>query len=178
MPSNIEIKARARNFAEIRRRAEGLSDAPMEVIPQEDTFFNAPQGRLKLRVLPGDRGQLIYYTRPDQEGPKRSDYHLFHTSDPSELKRVLELAYGIRGVIRKTRYLYLVGQTRIHLDDVEGLGQFVELEVVMGEGDSDAEGQAIAQELMTRLGVEKSDLLEGAYMDLMDDGPELRRINR
>lgn len=168
MPSNIEIKARIQQFEEIRRRAEGLSDRPVEVIPQEDVFFKTPQGRLKLRILSGEKGQLIYYTRPDQEGPKRSDYHLSLTSDPETLKRVLELAYGIRGVVRKTRYLYLVGQTRVHLDEVEGLGQFMELEVVMQEGQSDAEGQAIAEELMSALGVEKSALLEGAYMDLLE----------
>ena len=90
MPANIEIKARVRNFDEILRRAEALSDTPAEVIPQEDTFFNTPQGRLKLRVLLGEKGQLIYYTRPDQEGPKRSDYHISYTADPANLKRVLE----------------------------------------------------------------------------------------
>jgi predicted adenylyl cyclase CyaB len=71
-------------------------------------------------------------------------------------------------VVRKTRYLYLVGQTRIHLDEVEGLGQFMELEVVMREGQTEAEGQAIAQDLMASLGVERGDLLEGAYMDLLE----------
>lgn len=168
MPSNIEIKARAHKFDEIRRRAASLSSRPMETIPQEDIFFNTPQGRLKLRILSENRGQLIYYTRPNQEGPKRSDYHFSYTPDPANLKRVLELAYGIRGVVRKTRYLYLVGQTRVHLDDVEGLGQFMELEVVMQEEQSDAEGQAIAEDLMARLGVERTDLLEGAYMDLLE----------
>ena len=168
MAANIEIKARARNFDEIRRRAEALSSTPVEVLPQEDTFFNTPQGRLKLRVFSKGKGQLIYYTRPDREGPKRSDYHISHSSDPENLKHVLELAYGIRGVVRKTRYLYLVGQTRIHLDDVEGLGQFMELEVVMSEGQSDAEGEEIAEGLMARLGVERGDLLEGAYMDLLE----------
>ena len=168
MPSNIEIKAHARNFPEMMKRARTLSDSPAETIPQEDIFFNVPQGRLKLRILAPVRAQLIYYTRPDQEGPKRSDYHIVETSDPENLKRVLELAYGIRGVVKKTRYLYLVGQTRIHLDDVEGLGQFMELEVVMREGQSDAEGQMIAEGLMTSLGVERSDLLEGAYMDLLE----------
>jgi len=168
MPTNIEIKARARDFEEIRRRAESLSDLPAEVILQEDIFFNTEKGRLKLRVLALNLGQLIYYTRPDQEGPKRSEYHIHETTDPENLRRVLELAYGIRGVVKKTRYLYLVGQTRVHLDDVEGLGQFMELEVVMGEGQSDAEGQAIAEVLMSRLGVERGDLLEGAYMDLLE----------
>ncbi len=168
MPSNIEIKAYARDFGEIRRRAGALSDKPAEILPQEDTFFNTPEGRLKLRVLSTNSGQLIYYTRPDQEGPKRSDYHISLTTDPENLKRVLGLAYGIRGVVRKTRYLYMVGQTRVHLDNVEGLGQFMELEVVLREGQSDAEGQAIAEKLMASLGVEKSDLVEGAYMDLLE----------
>lgn len=167
MPSNIEIKARARNFETIKARAEQLSDAPVQVIPQEDTFFNTDQGRLKLRVL-ADHAQLIYYTRPDQDGPKRSDYHIARSHDPENLKRVLELAYGIRGMVKKTRYLYLVGQTRIHLDDVEGLGQFMELEVVMEQGQSDAEGQEIAEGLMASLGVDKSDLIDGAYMDLLE----------
>ncbi len=168
LPSNIEIKAYARNFDQIRRCAEALSDRPVEVIAQEDTFFNTSEGRLKLRVLSANSGQLIYYTRPDQEGPKRSDYHISLTTDPENLKRVLELAYGIRGIVRKRRYLYLVGQTRVHLDDVEGLGQFMELEVVLREGQSDAEGQAIAEDLMARLGVEEGDLIEGAYMDLLE----------
>lgn len=167
MPSNIEIKARAQNFDEIKSRAEKLSNSPAQVIPQEDTFFNTPRGRLKLRVL-GDHSQLIYYTRPDQEGPKRSDYHITRSNDPENLKRVLELAYGIRGVVKKTRYLYLVGQTRVHLDDVQGLGQFLELEVVMEEGQSDAEGQKTAEDLMSALGVEKGDLIDGAYMDLLE----------
>lgn len=170
MPANVEIKARARDFEAIKSRAEKLSDTSVRIIPQEDIFFNTPEGRLKLRLL-GDQAELIYYTRPDQQGPKRSDYHIAHISDPQNLKCVLELAYGVRGMVRKTRYLYLVGQTRVHLDDVEGLGQFMELEVVMEEGQSDAEGQKIAEDLMSALGVERDDLIDGAYMDLLEKLP-------
>lgn len=168
MPANIEVKAYARNFKEINSRAERLSDTPVQVIPQEDIFFNVETGRLKLRILDTDSAQLIYYSRPDQEGPKRSDYHISYSSDPQNLRRVLELAYGVRGVVRKTRYLYLVGQTRVHLDDVEGLGQFMELEVVLAEGQSDAEGQRIAEDLLSTLGLERGDLIDGAYMDLLE----------
>jgi predicted adenylyl cyclase CyaB len=174
MPSNIEIKARVRDFDEIRKRAESLSDTPLLVIPQEDIFFNTETGRLKLRILAPDRAQLIYYVRSDQEGPKRSDYHIFETPDPENLKHVLSLAYGIRGVVKKIRYLYITGQTRVHLDDVEGLGRFMELEVVMQEGQSDAEGQAIAEGLITSLGVERGDLLEGAYMDLLESSAKTK----
>lgn len=168
MPANIEIKARVENFLEIKSRAEKLSDTPVQVILQEDVFFNVERGRLKLRILSADRSQLIYYTRPNQEGPKRSDYHIAYSTDPLNLKRVLELAYGIRGVVRKTRHLYFVGQTRLHLDEVEGLGEFLELEVMLGEGQSDAEGQKIVEELMSALGVDRGDLIDGAYMDLLE----------
>lgn len=174
MPSNIEIKARVRDFDEIRKRAESLSDTPLLVIAQEDIFFNTERGRLKLRILASDRAQLIYYLRSDQEGPKRSDYHIFETPDPENLKRVLSLAYGIRGVVKKTRYLYLVGQTRVHLDDVDGLGQFMELEVILKERQSNTEGEEIAERLMMSLGVERSDLLEGAYIDLLESSAKIQ----
>ena len=168
MPTNIEIKAHVRDLAGLRSRAEAVSDTPVQVIPQEDTFFHTPKGRLKLRQLRPDLAQLVYYERPDQDGPKRSNYHIFETHDPAGLKTTLSLALGVRGVVRKTRYLYLAGQTRIHLDDVEGLGQFMELEVVLGDGQSDADGQSIAEDLMARLGVQPEDLLEGAYIDLLE----------
>jgi len=168
MPANIEIKARVRDFDDLQSRAEELSDATAEIISQEDIFFNVQKGRLKLRILAPDHGQLIYYTRPDQEGPKRSDYHIAESADPKNLRHVLELAYGIRGRVKKIRYLYLIGQTRVHLDDVEELGQFMELEVVLNDGQSDADGQEIAEGLMASLGVEKRDLLGGAYMDILE----------
>ena len=168
MPANIEIKVRVEDFDAMRSIAASLSDRPVEVIPQEDTFFETPKGRLKLRALSPGSGYLIYYERPDQSGPKRSNYTLAETHDPSSLKTTLTEALGLRGVVRKTRHLYMVGQTRIHLDQVEGLGDFLELEVVLHEGQSDAEGQAIAEELMQALGVDRSALLEGAYMDLLE----------
>jgi predicted adenylyl cyclase CyaB len=170
MATNIEIKARVDDFENLKTRAESLSDQPLKIIPQEDTFFNIEKGRLKLRVQAPGQGCLIFYERSDQEGPKRSDYHLAETHDPEGLKTTLALALGIRGVVRKTRYLYMVGQTRIHLDEVEGLGHFMELEVVMRKGQSDAEGQAIAEDLMRRLRVREDALIEGAYMDLLESG--------
>ena len=168
MAANIEIKARVDDFEILKTRAESISDKPLEVILQEDIFFNTEKGRLKLRILAPERGELIYYERPDQDGPKRSEYHLVKTNDPENLKTALSLALGIRGVEKKTRYLYMAGQTRIHLDEVEGLGQFMELEVVMREDQNDAEGQVIAEDLMRRLGVREDALLEGAYMDLLE----------
>ncbi len=170
MPANIEIKARVSDPDHLQARAAALSDVPVQVIPQEDTFFNVPRGRLKLRQVSPEEGQLVYYERPDREGPKRSNYLLAPTTEPESLKRALTAALGVRGVVRKTRRLFLSGQTRIHLDEVEGLGHFMELEVVLTPGQSDAEGMAVAEDLMRQLGVEPADLLEGAYMDMLEQG--------
>lgn len=168
MPANIEIKAFARDFEGLRGLAEKMSDIPCQVIPQVDTFFNCPTGRLKLRELAPDHAQLVYYHRPDVSGPKHSEYRIFETHDPVGLKEILTQAYGVRGAVTKLRYLYMVGQTRIHLDDVQGLGKFLELEVVLRPGQPDTDGQAIAQELIGRLGILPDDLIEGAYMDMLE----------
>jgi predicted adenylyl cyclase CyaB len=167
MPANIEIKARVRDLEILKRLAAQLSNIACQVIPQEDTFFNCPQGRIKIRVLNPNRGQLIFYQRQDISGPKHSEYRIFETNDPAGLKSILTEAFGVRGVVTKTRTLYLVGQTRIHLDEVEGLGSFMELEVVLEPGQTDAEGQAIAEKLMHELGIKDDDLIDSAYMDLI-----------
>jgi predicted adenylyl cyclase CyaB len=168
MATNIEIKARIKDFDRHTALAESISDTPCQVIRQEDTFFHTPRGRLKLRVLAPDRGQLIYYDRQDASGPKRSDYLLSPIHDPDSLKAILAASLGIRGVVRKKRLLYLVGNTRIHLDQVEGLGAFLELEVMIGPEDTEEEGQKTADELMTRLQIEGVDLINVAYIDLLE----------
>ena len=167
MPANIEIKARMQNFVGLQEQLSAMSGGAPELLLHEDTFFHSPNGRLKLRVPQSGPAQLIHYDRPDRQGPKRSNYHVFETNDPENLKTTLSRAFGIRGVVCKERLLYLVGQTRVHLDSVEGLGHFVELEVVLRPGQSDDEGQVIARALMARLGIREEDLLESAYIDML-----------
>jgi predicted adenylyl cyclase CyaB len=171
MATNIEIKARAKDFDQLREQVEQLSDTPVEAIPQQDTFFHTPKGRLKLRALTPNHGQLIYYEREDTSGPKVSNYFIYPTTDPKSLETVLAAALGVRGVVRKQRWLYMVGNTRIHLDQVEDLGNFLEFEVMLREDQSPAEGEIIASELMRKLGVEEADLVQGAYIDLLEGRP-------
>ncbi len=168
MPANIEIKARVGDLAALKNRAVSLSDTRMEIIPQEDIFFQIPNGRLKLRMLAPDCAQLVYYTRSDVAGPKRSEYLIHEVKEPGALRTLLSRALGVRGVVRKTRQLFKVGQTRVHLDEVDGLGTFVELEVVLQQGQSDEQGQAIAEDLMGKFGIKAEDLMEGAYIDLIE----------
>lgn len=170
MAINIEIKARLQNPAQAAEIAQDIAGAPPDVIEQDDVFYSAPRGRIKLRTLAPDRGELIYYDRPDTPGPSACEYTIAPTSDPAALDAILCQTLGARGRIRKTRKLFQVGRTRIHVDDVENLGQFLELEVALNENEAPEAGEEEARELMRRLGVEKKDLLEYAYIDLMEMG--------
>src|SRR3982751_4248152 len=164
---NIEIKARVENVSLLTPRvAELASGGPLE-IAQDDTFFRCENGRLKLRAFSNDAGELIFYQRVNQPGPKESFYLRTPTSSPGTLRESLSLAYGQIGRIRKYRTLFLVGRTRVHLDRVEDLGHFLELEVMLVDDESPESGIREAGELMDRLGIQPAQLIDGAYLDLL-----------
>ena len=168
MARNIEIKARIESVAALAAKAAAIANqGPVEVV-QDDTFFRCETGRLKLRAFSDCSGELIFYRRANQQGPKESFYLRSPTSEPRTLRDSLSLAYGEAGRVRKHRTLYLAGRTRIHLDKVEGLGHFLELEVVLADSEPAEAGVREAHDLMARLGVGPSQLIEGAYVDLLD----------
>jgi adenylate cyclase len=164
---NLEIKARVRDWEGMHARAAALADGPAELIAQEDTFFRVADGRLKLRVFADGTGELIFYQRPDAEGPKESRYLRTPLPEPAPLRESLAAAWGEIGRVVKRRTLYLVGRTRIHLDEVEGLGRFMELELILADGERPEDAEAEARGLMQALGVAEGDLVEGAYLDLL-----------
>lgn len=168
MAQNVEIKAHAIDFVAQCEIARSLSGEEPEVIDQTDIFFNVPKGRLKLRVFTQDRAELIYYLRSNQRGPKISQYEITKTDDPEGLKNILKSAYGIRNTVVKTRHLYMSGRTRIHFDKVDSLGEFIELEVVLSGSDRLTDGKKEAQKLMEQLGIKDNQLIEVAYVDLLD----------
>jgi len=167
MARNIEIKARISDRPAMFVLVENIADSGPVVIDQYDTFFHCPDGRLKLRELSDNLGELILYHRPDVSGPKTSTYVISQTSEPGKMREILSAVLGVAGRVRKRRHLYMCGSTRIHIDDVEGLGNFVELEVVLENSDTVESGQQTAEELMTRLGIQSGDLVEGAYIDMI-----------
>ena len=168
MARNVEIKARLQDIGAQRRIAGSLAKTPATILHQVDTFFVVPSGRLKLRTFGDGSGELISYRRADQSGPKSSDYQIYRTASPAGLRVTLEHALGIRGVVTKTRELYLVGRTRVHLDQVESLGDFLELEVVLESGEDVHVGQQEAQQLMDALRVTPQDLIQTAYIDMLE----------
>ena len=171
MPRNIEIKARVDSLASLEPRVAALADDGPTVIDQDDTFFPCSDGRLKLRAFSSESGELIFYRRADDTGPKESFYILAATTTPDALRAALTHAWGDAGRVRKRRTLYRVGRTRVHLDRVEGLGEFLELEVVLGDGEDAAAGVAEAHALLAGLGIAAEALVAGAYVDLLAARP-------
>lgn len=167
MPRNIEIKARIPSVEALLPRARALADGDAVLIEQDDSFFHVPHGRLKLRQFADGSAELIHYHRPDTGDARASDYVRVPTPDAAGLREALARGCGLKGRVRKQRWLLLTGPTRIHLDRVEGLGDFLELEVVMRDDQTDAEGAAMAESLMQALGLAEAPRLGGAYLDLL-----------
>lgn len=166
MARNVEIKAQVDSLAAIEPLAAAMSGQAPVFIEQDDTFFACTQGRMKLRVFADGKGELIFYRRANDAGPKESFYVISPTDSPDTLREALTQAYGTIGRVKKQRMVFLTGRTRIHLDRVEGLGEFLELEVVLRDGESAAAGMEEARTLMTGLGISPEHLVAGAYLDL------------
>jgi predicted adenylyl cyclase CyaB len=164
--ANIEFKAQLADLESAHATARSLSGMGPEILQQTDVFFPFPRGRLKLRMFDDDHGELIFYERADAPGPRRSNYQIARTANPYTLLEILQNVSGSSGTVEKVRSLYM-GQTRIHIDQVKGLGSFLEIEVVLKEQQSDAEGIHIARALAKEFGIMESDLIHVAYVDLL-----------
>lgn len=171
MGRNIEVKARITSIEALLPLAQAIAGAPPERIEQDDSFFTVPHGRLKLRQFADGSAELIHYHRADTAQTKASDYVRVPVPDPAALREALTRACGLQGRVRKERWLLLAGQTRIHLDRVQGLGDFMELEVVLQPEQSDAQGSEVAEVMMGKLDLAQAERLAGSYLDLAAGSP-------
>ncbi len=145
------------------------------VLVQRDTYFHVPHGRLKLREEDGAAPQLIAYERPDQIGQRESRYRIVHVNQVDELKLALSSALGIKVVVAKKRHLFLWKEVRIHLDEVEGLGNFIEFEAVASEGSDLSRRKAHVATMRQAFAIDDSSVIGGSYCDLAlaeDSGDE------
>jgi adenylate cyclase class 2 len=164
--TNIEIKARYDNAERAEENLNAIGAGPAGTFHQRDTYFRVDEGRLKLRELGPDDGHLIFYRREDLAGPKRSDYEIAKTEDPQAMRKMLSHIMGIWVEVEKTRQVWLWENVRIHLDDVKGLGQFVELEAVTEEQGIE-ESHRRVETLMRALEITTEQLVEGSYGDML-----------
>jgi predicted adenylyl cyclase CyaB len=163
---NIEAKWRCGDLEAIARRAATLGARDGGVIEQEDLFFPCAAGRLKLRRFDEGRGELIAYRRADRREGRASEYEIYATTQPDLLARVMSSALGRGGRVRKHRRLLLIGHSRIHLDEVDGLGPFVEIETVVRE-QPEGEARREFERIAAALGLTDSPEAS-AYVELLE----------
>ena len=165
---NVEIKARATDHRFIRRILEERKARRVGEDRQTDTYFNVPEGRLKLRE--GNiENTLIFYRRANMAGPKKSEVLLYRVDPDPNLKEVLTASLGVKVVVAKRREIWFDGNVKIHLDDVDGLGLFLEIEAIDSDGSRDeAELTMQCRQFMDLFGISQQDLIEISYSDLLD----------
>jgi len=166
---NLELKARLGNLDAARTVAQAVATSRLSPQHQIDTYFHCRHGRLKLRQIDGLSAQLVSYARADEPGPKVSDYVLAPVSNPESLKAALTATLGVRCVVEKHREIFLHQNVRIHLDEVKGLGSFLEFEAVLGPGVDDARGQSQLDYLAREFSLTRGDLLSGSYSDMVTE---------
>lgn len=167
MALNVEIKARCKNPASIKEILKSRQADFKGVDHQIDTYFKVPNGRMKFRE--GNiENSLIHYNRPNQAGPKKSNYILYHPKPDSSLKQLLIQANGVLVIVDKLRSIYFIDNVKFHVDEVKDLGSFMEIEAIDSDG-SVGEKKLLeqCQFYLDLLGIQEDDLIDNSYSDLL-----------
>ncbi len=164
---NIELKAKYADLDRARRIADQVGAEHEVTMRQTDTYFPVPAGRLKLREQAPGPDQLVFYRRPDQPSPAASDVQIVEVADSAGMRELLSDALGVLTQVQKQRELWLVDNVRIHLDTVDGLGTFIEFEVMVVDGRSEETCRVQAEELLDAFGLSGEDLVAGSYSDMV-----------
>ena len=163
---NVEIKARCDDLEQVYAILVAHDIKRKCRMRQVDTYFSVKDGRLKLREIDGSRVELIGYRRPDVAGARTSTFAIAKVADPSAVRSVLATVLGVRVVVAKTRDLYLWDNTRVHLDAVDGLGTFVELETTV-YGDEVDTAERECQQVFVDLELDERRVVGPSYADLI-----------
>lgn len=169
MRQNVELKAFDRDPARTLERLFRLGAVDAGLLVQRDTYFKIPHGRLKLREEEGRPAILIRYERGDDPKPRTSNYELTEVADADAIRNELAESFGIRVVVEKRRRLLLWERTvRVHLDDVQQLGCFIEIEAVAAQGSSLEREFEQVDRIVAALGIADIDILAVGYADLLE----------
>lgn len=164
---NIELKAKYSRFAYARKCVLKLGGDHHETIHQTDVYFRIPDGRMKLRYIRGASGYLVFYKRNDNPEPRASEYYIYDTKNPEALEKVLTKAHGMLAKVQKKREVHLIDNVRIHLDDVNGLGQFIEFEAVLSSEKSAVEEKQKLENYMKLFAIDHTKLQAISYLDMV-----------
>ncbi|HVT86147.1 MAG TPA: class IV adenylate cyclase [Chitinophagaceae bacterium] len=164
---NVEIKARCNKATFIRDYLRQHHAEFKGTDQQTDTYFSVANGRLKLREGTIENN-LIFYKRNNQAGPKDSHFHLMKVTDPTVLKEMLAQSIGIKTIVQKKREIYYIGNVKFHIDEVPGLGSFVEIEA--GNVLADLSREQLQQQCdhyLMEFGIQPEDLIAESYSDML-----------
>jgi predicted adenylyl cyclase CyaB len=165
MPRNLEIKAWIEHVQRAQSVARSLNATHAGILHQTDTYFKVQQGRLKLREIADSHSELIYYLRDEASPRRESKYEVYRVEDAASLKGILEHALGILATVKKERMLFLYNETRIHIDKVEELGSYLEIEVPVSHSLSASE--EILRFLIEKFNIRSTDFLYHSYADMI-----------
>jgi len=162
---NLEAKFRLADLAQARERALAIGYTENSVLRQRDTFFRVVSGKLKLREE-GSRALLIHYGRHAVNSLQLSNYEFVELVDGENTRSILGAALGVIAEVRKNRTLLMRANVRLHLDRVDGLGEFGEIEAVLADGDDAEDSRATVDETLAALRVSRGDLIDISYFEL------------
>jgi len=167
MPRNIEIKARIADVDSMRTAALALGAKPVAVEEQTDRYYELEGARrVKLRSVAGGRAEMIHYRRTEASGVRASDYEVTPVRDGDAGACLVPKSVPLV-VVRKRREILLLDNVRFHLDGVQGLGTFLELEAVVDAAHDEARCRAQVDEILEALGIASAQLLRASYSDLL-----------
>ena len=167
MAKNIEFKAKGPSHELLRSRAREMGAVKQGLLRQHDTYFRVRKGRKKIRKISGSHSELITYFRSDKQQARESRYFVRRLLFPDITHFILKLRHGILAEVIKERELWLCKSVRIHLDDVQGLGQFMELEAVVSQAGSPQEAERQCHAVMDKLEITQDDMIASSYCDLL-----------
>ena len=167
MRKNLEIKVRIKNSDKVRKLAKEFCKGKKHealIQKQEDIYYKVGKGRLKLRIIDGKKGNLIHYYRGNKESKRVSEYTIAETDTPAAMDSILSSLYGKLVTVRKTREIFITGNIRIHIDSVNGLGKFLEFEVIFS---SIAKAKKDMKKLIEYFMLDEKQFIKVSYSDLL-----------
>lgn len=167
--TNLELKASVGDLGEARERVRIAGARLQGTEHQVDRYFRARGGHIKLRESSLDGAHLVVYLRPKGDTVREARFHRLPVSDPEGLAGALEALLGAGGRVEKAREVWWWQDVRIHLDRVDGLGSFIEFEARLDRIGDRAEADRRIACLRERLGIEREDVVNGSYGEMIDD---------
>ncbi len=167
MKTNLEIKVQINDLSKTRNLAKDFCKWKKHSTftqKQEDIYYKAESGRLKLRIIDGKAGNFIHYHRANTAPKRVSEYTIAETDTPAPMKDILKSLFGVLVTVRKTREIFIVNNIRIHLDSVAGLGKFLEFEVIFS---SLKKAEREIEKLIKHFGLDEKQFIKVSYSDLL-----------